>query len=267
MKGRIVVVILLVIAAAVVGRQMSGRHNRMMGGGHEDTHENFKLEQGAQVEVRGINGPVEISTAESDTADVHIVRTANSQDDLDSERIIVEHTPTSLVVRGEGSRRNFWGWLRGRGSVRQQVTLILPRRVELTTKGINGTVRIGEVDGGVEVEGINGRVEVAQATSHSEVTGVNGSVKVAVAQLGAQGLEVKGINGGVEILLKDGLNADVNIKGLNGSVAFNVPNVTMQEKESRSNMRARIGTGGAPIAVKGVNGGVRFESAGAVGNQ
>ncbi|MGB8509939.1 MAG: hypothetical protein WCD76_16295 [Pyrinomonadaceae bacterium] len=269
MKLRIFIVILLVIAAAFVGRRVAWSNHAInaLGGGREDTRQNFKLEPGAQVEVRGINGPVEITTAETDTADVHIVRTAGSQDDLDNQRLVIEHTPTSLVIRSEGGHRSFWGWLRGHGSVRQQVTLVLPRKVELTTRGVNGSVTVGEVDGGVEVGGVNGRVEVAQSAGHSQVNGVNGSVKVAVSQLGAQGVEVGGINGGVEVRLRDGLNADVNIKGLNGSATFNVPNVTSQERENRSNIRARIGTGGAPINLNGVNGSVRFESAVSGGNQ
>jgi len=237
-----------------------------VGGGQEDIHETFKLEQDARIEVRGINGPVEISTAESETADVHVVSTANSEDDLEGQRVFIEHTPSSLVVRGEGGRHSFWNWLWGRGSVRQHVTLILPRRIQLLATGVNGPVTIGEVEGSVRVDGVNGRVEVAQAAGRCDVTGVNGSVKITSAQPGAQGLEVKGINGSVEIRLKDGANADVNVEGLNGSVAFNIPNVT-QQRENPSNLRARIGTGGAPINIMGVNGGLRFESAGAGDNQ
>lgn len=256
MKGRIFVVILLVVVAAFVGRHMTWNNHEAAGGAQEDTRQTFKLEPGAQVELRGINGPVEISTADTDMAEVHIIRTAASP------RVIIEHTPASLIIRGEESHRSFWGWLRSRGSARQQVTLVLPRRVELMAKGVNGSVTVGDIDGGVNVNGVNGRVEVAQSAGHSEISGVNGHVRVAVSQLGAQGLNVNGINGSVEVRLKDGLNADVNIKGLNGSVAFNVPNVTRQERENRSNVRARIGAGGAPINISGCNGGVRFESAG-----
>ena len=41
---------------------------------------------------------------------------------------------------------------------------------------------------------------------------------------------------------------------------MNVPNVTMQERQNFSNLRARLGSGGSPIEIKGVNGNVRFES-------
>lgn len=261
MKGRIAIVLILVLAAAFVGRRVAW-HSQMSASGEarDEKHENFRLVPGAQIEVQGINGPVEVATSDTDAADVRIVRTAASQEDLDGQRIIVEHTPTSLVVRGERTHRSFWSWLHGgSGEVRQQVWLALPRRVDVTTHGVNGPVSIGAVDGSLDINGINGRVEAAPATGRCTVGGVNGGVKLGVAQLGAQGLDLHGINGPVELRVADGLNADVNVHGLNGNVTFNIPGVTAQERDGRSNLHARLGTGGAPINISGVNGGVRFE--------
>ena len=261
MKGRIFVVVILVIAAAFAGRWVTRTRNSSAMSNKEETRQSFRLDAGARVEVRGINGSVEINTSETNAADVHIVRTASSADDLEYNRIFVEQTSSGLVVRGESSKHGFWRWLwGGGGQVRQQVTMNLPRRIELLTKGVNGPVRVGEVDGSVEVEGINGRVEVAQASGHSEIKGINGTVKFSVAQLGAEGMDIKGVNGNIEIRLKQNINADIEVKGNNGNLSLNVPNVTMQERENHSNMRARLGAGGSPIDIKGVNGNIRFES-------
>jgi hypothetical protein len=261
MKGRIFVAILLVAVAAFAGRWVS-RTGSPQVSSREEMRQTFKLEAGANVEVKGINGPVEINTAETDTAEVHILRTASSADALEYNKVIVEATASGLSVRGEnGGGHSLWRWLWGGGGhVKQEVTLTLPRRVELSTKGVNGSVTVGEVDGSVEVEGINGRVEVAQSFGHSEISGINGNVKFGVAQLGAQGLEIKGINGNVEIRFKENINADIEVKGQNGNFSLNVPNVTMQERRNRSNVRARLGTGGAPIEINGCNGNLRFES-------
>ena len=261
MKCRIFLVVLLVIAAAVAGRwvtRMSSPHVSKQ----EETHQTGRLDPGARVEVRGINGSVEVRTADTDTADVRVVRTAEDAADLEYHKVTVEMTPSSVVVRGESdSGRGFWRWLwGGGGQVKQEVTLSLPRRVELLTKGVNGPVRVGEVDGAVEVEGVNGRVEVAQSLGHSAVKGVNGTVKFGVAQLGAQGMEIKSVNGNVEVRFKENVNADIEVKGQNGGLSLNVPNVTSQERQNFSNMRARLGSGGSPIEIKGVNGNVRFES-------
>ena len=265
MKCRIFVAVVLVIAAAFAGRWMTrgttGGSN-LDASGREVTRKTFTLGAGARVEVRGVNGPVEVKTADTDTADVQVVRTG-SADALADGGLTIEGSPSGLVVSCEnrGGGRGFFRWLwGGGGGVRQEVTLTLPRRVELLTKGVNGQVRVGEVDGPVTVEGVNGRVEVAGASERVSVKGVNGQVKFAVARLGSEGLEIKGVNGNVEVRFRELVNADIDVKGNNGGLTLNVPNVTMQERESRTNMRARLGTGGAQIDIKGVNGQIRFDS-------
>jgi hypothetical protein len=261
MKGRIFVVVILVIAAMFAGRWATRMRNSGMSN-QEETRHSFRLDAGARVEVRGINGSVEINSGEADTADVRVVRTASSADDLEYGKIFVEQTSSGFVVRGENnSGHSFWRWLwGGGGQVRQQVTMTVPRRVEILTKGVNGPVHVGEVEGSVEVEGVNGRVEVAQPFGHSDIKGVNGNVRFGVSHLGEQGMDIKGVNGNIEIRLQQNFDADIEVKGNNGNLTLNVPNVTMQERQNYSNMHARLGAGGVPIDIKGVNGNIRFES-------
>src|SRR5829696_9046022 len=107
MKGRIVVVVLLVAVSAFAGRWV----NRSMGGANtngarrEETRQTFRLDPGARVEVGRINGAVTVKTGDADEAVVHIVRTANSPDDLEYGRVNVEASPSSLEVRGESQGR------------------------------------------------------------------------------------------------------------------------------------------------------------------
>ena len=262
MKCRIFFAAVLIITAAFVGRWMT-RSDNPHASGRDVTRKTFTLDAGARVEVRGVNGSVEVKTADTDTADVQVVRTAEGDGSLENSNLSIEGSPSGIVVSCEnrGGGRGFWRRLwGGGGNVRQEVTLTLPRRVELLTKGVNGPVRVGEVEGPVSVEGVNGRVEVAGSSGHVSMKGVNGQVKFVVARLGGDGMEIKGVNGNVEVRFKEQVNADIDVKGNNGGLTLNVPNVTMQERENFSNMRARIGSGGALIEIRGVNGQIRFES-------
>lgn len=262
MKFKVLIVVLLVAVAWVAGRQMSedSSTRRTEADGREEIRKSFQLEAGATVEVKGINGAVDVETAEGDTAEVHIVRTAEHESDLSNHRITVEQSGSSLTISGgKGDDVSWWKFWRS-GGVREQVRLKLPRAVELTTKGINGPVRVGELDGGIYAKGINGRVEVAQATGFAEVSGVNGGVVVGIARLGERGLSVKGINGGVELRIPSETNADLNIKGLNGGMSVNLSNLNEQERTHNS-LRATLGAGGAEISLSGINGSVRLETA------
>jgi hypothetical protein len=267
MKGRIFVAIILVAVAAFAGRWVNRGVAPRATATREETRQTFRLDAGARVEVSSINGTVEVKTAETDTAEVHILRTADNPADLEGNRVVVEGSPSSLVVRGErvGGGGDFWRWLSGGGRARQEVTLVLPRRVELSASHVNGALSVGEVDGEVEVAHVNGRVEVAQATGRSEVSHVNGGVRVAVSQLGAEGMDVGHVNGNVEIRFRQAADADIEVERQNGGLSVNVPNVTMQERLSRTHSRLRLGSGGSPVQISHVNGNVRFESDAAAG--
>jgi DUF4097 and DUF4098 domain-containing protein YvlB len=145
------------------------------------------------------------------------------------------------------------------------VTLVLPRRIELEASHVNGALTVGEVEGPVEVSHVNGRVEVAQSQGRSEVSHVNGGVRVGVSRLGEEGMDVSHVNGNIEVRFRQTADADVEVERQNGGLSVNVPNLTMQERLSRSHSRLRFGAGGAPVRISHVNGNVRFESDAAAG--
>ena len=73
------------------------------------------------------------------------------------------------------------------------------------------------------------------------------------------------MNGGVELSFAEELNADLDVTGINGSVNADVANVTIFGKVDRQNFHAKIGSGGSPIKVDGINGSVKLSRAGSPG--
>lgn len=227
----------------------------------DEFHQSYQLAAGAKVEVQGINGSVDIETGAGSTAQVNVYRSARTREDLEFRKVLVEQTAAGLVVRGEKDSN---GMGRNR-DVRQRVTLSLPRQIDLGVSGVNGRVGVGEVDGPVKLSGINGKVEVAQAMGYSNISGINGRVKITLARLGEQGIHVSGVNGGVELFFAEDLNADLDVTGINGSVNADVANVTIFGKVDKQNFHAKIGSGGSPIKVSGINGHVKLSRVGAPG--
>jgi DUF4097 and DUF4098 domain-containing protein YvlB len=261
MKKKVLAVILLIVAAAVVG-SMTRSAEPLTGDASDaqqskEIRESYKLQPGAEVLVSGINGKVEIETGDTDTAEIFIERNARNPEELSRRQIIIEHTDSSLTVRGERKSSGFWSFLTEHGNASEHVMLKLPRKISLEARGVNGHVNVGEVDGNVRISGVNGKVEVAQTSGYDEISGVNGAVTIAVKQLGERGLRISGVNGRVELRLRDGLNADLQAKGMNGGVNSEMPEVSIQ-KDNNRNYSARIGSGGAPISLSGINGGVKL---------
>src|SRR5215471_14968102 len=199
----------------------------------DETNQSYNLSSGARVEVSGINGRVEISPG-SGAAQVHIIRTAPTEEDLTHHRIIIQNTAGSLIIRGENENHSH-------ARVRQHVILTLPTGVQLHVQGVNGPVDVGDIEGPVDVHG------------------VNGSVTISLSQLGERGMHVTGVNGRITISLAEGINADLEVSSINGNVSSDLP-LTVQGKWGPRDFRARLGSGGAPISISGVNGQVKINS-------
>jgi hypothetical protein len=259
MVKRVFVAVLLIGIAGIAGvwhRVATGREG---GEVRDEISKSYQLSPGAAITVGGINGTVQIDTADTDTAEVLITRTAHSQADLDANKISLDQTSSGLTVRGEHhGARSLWQCIWG-GDVKQTVTIKAPRKIALSVNGINGKVQIAQVDGAVKVGGVNGKVTITQAGSGSSVSGVNGAVSISLTALDDKGLNISGINGGIELRVTQGLNASFSATGMNGGVRSEIPGVQVQTV-NRNNFSARLGSGGPSISLSGINGGVRLVS-------
>lgn len=264
MKRIVILVLLLLVAgfAGIVRSKTSGHF------GHFVSHEspadqvrdqirkNFELVPGAKVEISGINGAVRIETSNTRMAEVLIERSASSQEALDRRKITVDADANGLRISSDKEDNGFLSHLFGSNS-HEDVTLKLPRQVSLNTKGVNGSLTVGELDGSVEVRGVNGRVQIASAIGTADLKGINGNIQLGLRQLNNDGVSLSGINGNIELQLNDGLNADFDAHGMNGRVLSDLPGVSV-EKDKGGRYSAHIGAGGSAISAKGINGNIRL---------
>ncbi len=224
---------------------------------NEQINKTVPLAGGANVRVSGINGRVTLETADINQAEINIAIKASSREALEQRPIVIENTPSSLVIRTINDReggRESWN----RGWVRHEVHVRMPRNVSLKVNGVNGPVQVGEITGEIAINGINGRVEVAQAGTASDIGGINGQTTISILNLGERGLHVKGINGHVEIGVPAGLNANIDVTGVNGNVNSDLPMQVIGEMR-RGQLKGTIGSGGVPIQISGVNGGIHLK--------
>lgn len=264
---RIILLVVLVVLAGIAGI-IARSHSRAElgelvsesqgeGSTRDEIRKEFELAPGAQVEIAGLNGSVKIETADTKVAQIYIERTASSAEALNRREVTIEATANSLRIRGEKRHSSFWGNLFGSANASERATLKLPRQISLITKGINGKVTVGAIDGSIEVTGVNGRVEIAKAAGSATFKGINGNISVSVERLDMDGVTLAGINGNIELQLPADVNADLEAKGMNGRVTSDLPNVSINEPR-HGFYTARIGSGGSAITAKGINGNIRL---------
>jgi hypothetical protein len=206
--------------------------------------------------LSGLNGAVKIETSDSNKAEVFIERTAASQDALDRRKVLIDADANSLRIHGEKGDGSLIARLFG-SSAGERVTLKLPRQIALSAKGVNGAFVTSDIDGAVEMSGINGRVQIGSAAGRATFKGINGNMVVGLKKLDTDGVTLNGINGNIELQLAPDVNADFDAHGMNGNVVSDLPNVEI-DKNKRGSYSGRIGSGGAGISAKGINGNIRF---------
>lgn len=228
----------------------------------EEIRRSYTLKPGADVVVSGANGPVDVETAETDHAEILIVRSAKKPEDLQFRKIKIEHDPSELRISVEDDRRSFFSALGSTPEGRQRVMLKLPRKIAFITNGVNGDVTVGEIEGGVDVRGTNGKVNIAQLTGGATFRGVSGKIDATIAKLSTGGINISGVNENITLRFIGDVNADVDARAHNGRVESDLPNLEESKAERRhGRYSARIGTGGPHISIRGVNGNVSLMKA------
>ena len=241
----------------------------------DSSRQTYQLAPGASVEINSVSGGVTVETTESAQAEVEIVRTARTREDLDCRQFKVEASAERLRLDGNDERRQCRNV-----QVRQTLALRLPRRVNLDVNSVSGNVRVGALDGRAHLNSISGNASVERASGEvvfSSISGsatvsqssgkatfssISGRVRINLTRLGAEGVRVNSVSGSVEVGLPDGANADISVRSISGDVTSDVPGLTITRIENTSNFEGRLGSGGTPLTFNSISGNVRFRRTG-----
>jgi len=219
----------------------------------EEINQSFALSNGSQVKIDSINGTVKVETWDQAKADIHIIkRTSRGPEELKRLDVIIDHTANSLEIRTRKPNDD------DDVHVNVTVEVKLPRQMSLNVGSINGGTDIGPVDGVVSAHSINGRLKIAQSTEELNIDSINGSVNASLTSLGANGIRMSSINGTITIGLPENANATIDVTNHNGGFNTDLP-VSFVGEMRRNQTHAQLGSGGAPIRMSNVNGGINLK--------
>jgi hypothetical protein len=227
---------------------LSGLDAQEKPGVRNEINRQYQLAPNTTVELSTIAGPVEIETTSDQSAEIKIVNSADTQADLNCLDTPIEQTPTKLVIRDKS--------LCNIVRVSQRVMLKLPRNVNLDLESIAGHLRIGPTEGMVRLNSIAGKVSTGPLQA-AEMSSLASGLSMEIKQIGERGLRLSSIVGGIDLGLADNLNAQFEANSIIGNVVSDIPSVKLST-EDRYNFKAQIGSGGPPITISSVRGGIRL---------
>jgi hypothetical protein len=208
----------------------------------------YQLAPNTTVEISTVPGPVEIETTSGQSAEIKIVNSGETQADLNCFETAIEQTPKKLLIRNKSLCKT--------ARVNQRVMLKLPRNVNLELETIAGDVRIGPTEGMVRLNSIAGKVSTGSLQA-AEMSSLAGGLYMEINQIGERGVRLSSIVGGIELGLSDNLNAQFVANSIIGNVVSDVPSIKLST-DSRFDFQAQIGSGGPPITISSVRGGIRL---------
>ncbi len=217
----------------------------------EELNRKFQFTRFGNVEVSGMAGDVNIETHNGSTVDVYVMRSAETQAELDCYQTVIENTEDRLTVSHEQSEQGRCGSIRAR----QRVLLRVPRAVNVSLETIDGAVNVGRIDGVLRLQGINGHATAAHVRE-ALIDGLARGLTISVAQPTAEGIRVTSVMGQVDVEVLSDVNADLKVSLVEVDPKF----TGIRMIEMRETRRAkRFGAGGPPISISGVVGSVRIK--------
>jgi hypothetical protein len=242
---------------------------------------NAKLDaDGKEVIVMGINGPVKVETADTDMAEILVVRSARKREDLQGQKVEISEYNGLHIQVGSAKEQDPGHEIRKKlkrvgerlpetspspdsaPEIRRRVVLRLPRRAGLDLSEIGGDVDIDGVDRLLEIRNVFGNVRAARVAGLIIVRDVNGAVDLAFAPGAANTIKIEVVNGAVDLRFDGEVNADLRTWSIAGAIKPDFPNVEISNTEPMwGGLKARIGAGGSSIEINDVNGNVTLSKA------
>lgn len=224
------------------------------------------LSAGELLEIKGVNGPLEVTAAAGD--EVEIVATkAGRRNDPSTVRIdVLEHgdgvTLCAVYPTPAGEEANRCGLGEdGRNAVRRNDVRVrwevrVPDGVRFRGRTVNGGVEVSGLTDQVDVATVNGDVLVATRGFASART-VNGSIRARMDGQATGAASFETVNGSIELDVDDGLDAELDAGWLNGALDAEIP-FAASGRMGRRSARGTLGAGGPTLKVRTVNGSIRI---------
>jgi DUF4097 and DUF4098 domain-containing protein YvlB len=251
-----------------VSLALLGSAGRAIGQAQEPFRWSGIVEPGKTLEIRGINGDIEVSGAEGAAAEVRASKEGEDDDPREVRIEVVEDAqgvlicavyPTRRGERPNECQRNRRDQQLDDHDLHVDFVARVPAGVRLVARTVNGSITATGIRADTEVSTVNGKVEVASTGTVSANT-VNGSIEATMGRERWTGkLEFHTVNGSVTLRMPAGTSAVVEGGTVNGDLETDFP-LTLEANRQWGPTRfeGAIGEGGGRLSIETVNGKIRL---------
>ena len=220
----------------------------------QNFHQVYNLAADGRVALENINGNAQIEAWDSNQVQIDAVKTACSQEDLDSVKIDVRGSQDAVRIATNYPKKSNSG---NDHSVNVEYKIKMPRksrldRVELvngslTMKGVGGEVNASCVYGIIRAQGLQGPTHLST---------VNGGLEADFDQVTRPEIDLESVNGSVSLTLPSAANAKISADTVHGGIKSDFPASIESQMFAGRELRGQLGNGDGHIRINNVNGSI-----------
>ena len=221
----------------------------------EETVQTYRLSAGAKVKVESSCGAISVSGWDREECRVEAVRRASGSAELALITLEVDAMGDSVSIRatappGSGSNPNH--------GPRVDIRMWVPHDAELENiVSGRGEVTIIDTDGSVVAWSMNGSVIAERTRGNLALKCVNGRTVARLSTLAnGQRVDLETVNGSTTVVLPAQASVEVSAQVVNGNVISDLGLLIGSDFPTGRKMEGRLGTGGATVSARTVNGSV-----------
>lgn len=213
----------------------------------------FKLNDGASVTLRNMNGEISVEGWDEPEAEVKIVKHGGSEDERGAVRLTTASTEDQLALSAASG-----------GDVKVSYEIKLPRTVRrLEIFGDKIDVELSDIGAAaLTIDVKRGDVKLEDVGGSVKANIINGSAKVSLNSEGKESREPSSftvVKGDMELRLDSETNADLNAEVIDGEIeASSGLGLKVEKRLVGQHVAGRIGAGGQPVSIKVIKGNVKI---------
>lgn len=218
----------------------------------------YPLAAGGRVELRNVNGSIEVEPSSGDTVEVRAEKRARGATDADARaalgriEIVDEAHPNAVRIETRLPRTRAFG--RSNASVHYRLTV--PAGSTLDVRTVNGSITLTEVSGSLRAHTTNGAIRATRVSGSLEADTTNGAIEAELRAVAHAGLRLETTNGGIALAIPRDTRATIAARVANGRIDVSSLAVAVTGEISRRRLDGTLNGGGVLISLQTTNGGI-----------
>ncbi|MBM3874655.1 MAG: DUF4097 domain-containing protein [Verrucomicrobia bacterium] len=201
-----------------------------------------------RISVRNVSGKVEIIAWDRNEVSIVAEKRARKPEVAAKAEIVIETSADRIDIETRFEKSWIWG-----DKVEVDYLIKAPAGARLDVKVVNAGVITQGITGPANVEAVNGNLDLAGLTAGGRFKTVNGSIDATFSAVAARDdITIETVNGNVDLSLPADATFSLTARTINGGMRCAFP--LDKSKNSRTEVVGTVGSGGAAVTLKSVNG-------------